>query len=460
MTHRPPSSSIVTIVTQLTNPWDFDSAAPDIAWPAIPPAHVATMLSICFQLEQSQWLPAEALRARQLRQLDVIVRHAGRHVPHYREQWRHDVSRPLTWDAFTALPLLTRQALQSEFTRLRSEAYPAQHGNITEMRSSGSTGMPVRILKNDMENIFWQAILLRDHAWHRRDLGAKLAVIRQGAADARGDNWGGIMRTGPLVTLPVGTDVADQLAWLAREQPGYLLSHPTNIAALARLSIERGVRLPSLLEVRTSGEICTPPMRALCSDAWNVPVSDMYSSNETGYIALQCPAHEHYHVQAEGVMVEVLDAAGRACAPGEIGRVVATTFHNLAMPLIRYDIGDYAEAGPPCACGRGLPVLTRILGRSRNMLMLPGGGKRWPFSGYRAYNDIAPVRQFQLIQNSLTEIEARLVVDGALSATQRVGLIEAIRRGLGHPFAITIREVAEIPRSAGGKFEEFISLVS
>jgi phenylacetate-CoA ligase len=52
---------------------------------------------------------------------------------------------------------------------------------------------------------------------------------------------------------------------------------------------------------------------------------------------------------------------------------VVTPLHNFAMPLIRYAIGDYAEAGPPCACGRGLPVLARILGRARNLLTLPHG---------------------------------------------------------------------------------------
>ena len=76
--------------------------------------------------------------------------------------------------------------------------------------------------------------------------------------------------------------------------------------------------------------------------------------------------------------MEVLDNHGRPCKEGETGRVVLTDLHNFTMPLIRYEIGDYAEVGPPCACGRGLPVLARILGRSRNMLTLPAGDRIWP----------------------------------------------------------------------------------
>ena len=78
----------------------------------------------------------------------------------------------------------------------------------------------------------------------------------------------------------------------------------------------------------------------------------MYSSQEVGYIALQCPENESYHIQAENVLVEILDDDGLPCEPGEVGRVVVTALHNLATPLLRYDIGDYAEVGSPCSCGR------------------------------------------------------------------------------------------------------------
>jgi phenylacetate-CoA ligase len=90
----------------------------------------------------------------------------------------------------------------------------------------------------------------------------------------------------------------------------------------------------------------------------------VYSSDEAGYIALQCPEGEHYHVQSESLLLEVLDAAGSACMPGQVGRVIVTTLNNFAMPLVRYDTGGDAEVGPPCACGRGLPVLRSLVERA------------------------------------------------------------------------------------------------
>ena len=124
-----------------------------------------------------------------------------------------------------------------------------------------------------------------------------------------------------------------------------------------------------------SGE---PELRAACRDLWGVPLHDVYSANELGYIALQCPESEQYHVMSECALVEVIDGDGRPCRPGETGRLVLSSLHNYAMPLLRYEIGDYAEVGDQCPCGRGLPLLNRIAGRERNMLVLPDGRQHWP----------------------------------------------------------------------------------
>src|SRR6185437_16003324 len=163
--------------------------------------------------------------------------------------------------------------------------------------------------------------------------------------------------------------------------PHYLLSYPSNSRALARYAQREKIRLPGLRAVHTYGEPLTPDVREACREAWGVPAIDVYSCEELGFVALQCPRHEHYHVQSESVLVEILDEDGLPARPGEIGRVVLTSLHNFAMPLIRYAIGDYAEVGAPCPCGRGLPVIERLLGRRRNMVTLPDGRRAWPDVG-------------------------------------------------------------------------------
>jgi phenylacetate-CoA ligase len=117
------------------------------------------------------------------------------------------------------------------------------------------------------------------------------------------------------------------------------------------------------------------------------------------------------------------------------------------MPLIRYDIGDWAEVGPPSPCGRSLPVLTRIQGRTRAMVTLPDGGRFWPFIRLEDLLDAAPVRQFQVVQKSLSRIELRLAVDRPLSADQQARLADIVRDSLHHPFNVEVISVDAILRS-------------
>jgi phenylacetate-CoA ligase len=217
--------------------------------------------------------------------------------------------------------------------------------------------------------------------------------------------------------------------------------------------------LPGLKELRLFGEVVDDEVRSECVRAWDVRTTDAYSANEVGYIALQCPDGPRYHVQSESLLVEVLRDDGGPCGPGETGRVVLTTLHNLAMPLIRYDIGDYAEVGPPCPCGRGLPVLRRILGRTRNMLRLPTGEARWPVPGAAGFRERAPVRQYQVIQTTLTDLLLRLVVERPLTGEEEALLREKLVTSLGYPFRVSISYHTELERSPSLKFEEFKSLV-
>ena len=119
------------------------------------------------------------------------------------------------------------------------------------------------------------------------------------------------------------------------------------------------------------------------------------------------------------MIVEVVDASGEACRPGEIGQVLVTPLFNYATPLLRYELGDYAEVGEACACGRGLPVLRRILGRERNALLGTQTGERyWPAFGSRTFTEIAPIIQHQFVQRDLKSIEARFITERPLTTTE------------------------------------------
>ena len=445
--------------------WSFNSSIAGIEWPAVPAAGAATVLSVLHQLEQSQWLTPAELLVQQLRQLEGLLRHASATVPWYHARWgqTYEPAALLTYERFARLPLLTRRDLQNGFTELRSSNIPAAHGKLLERRTSGSTGVPVRFLATELTSLYWNAFTLRDHLWHRRDLGKTLAVIRRESEHSSAANWGpataGVVATGRAVGHSIRADAEQLLDWLVAQQPGYVFTYPSLVRELARLSIARKVRLPGLVEVRTLAESVGADLRALCREAWDAPVTDLYSASEAGYLALQCPDHLHYHVQAEGVFVEVLDDQGAPCEPGQVGRVVVTSLHNFAMPLVRYDIGDYAEVGEACPCGRGLPVLRRILGRVRNTLVTADGRRYWPAFGTRALMELAPIRQHQFVQKSFALVEARLVVEAPLSVEQEAQVRQRVLSQLPPGMELSIVYYDRLERSAGGKFEDFISEV-
>jgi phenylacetate-CoA ligase len=413
------------------------------------------------QLQRSERLGAEELRKNQQQALGALLKHAQATTRFYRN---YDPDAARTEESFSRLPLLTRRDLQARYEELKSDAVPRADGAVGESRTSGSSGTPVRVLKTAREQLVWRALTLRDHAWHRRDLRRKLGVIRQGAKRGRSANWGSAtrgLRTGPAVGIGVREPLEAHLDWLLEQDPDYLLTYPSLAGALAQASLERGAPRPKRLrEVRTLGELLPPQARELCRAAWNVPLTDMYSAQEVGYIALQCPEHEHYHVQSESVLVEVLDDAGAPCRPGQVGRVVVTSLHNRATPLIRYELGDYAEPGEACPCGRGLPVLRRVVGRARNMLVTATGQRYWPSFGSRSLTEIAPVLQHQFVQKSFDLIEARLVTAAPLDPAQEARLREAILGRLPAGFGVEFAYPARIERSAGGKYEDFVSEIT
>jgi len=437
-----------------------------IAWPPLAGPATAPLLALMHQLEDTQWLAADEITTLQHRQLLEVATHAEKYSPYFRTRLQaaglhaHSLA---TADGLHALPVMNRRNLQSAGENIFCSQLPQVHAPVTETRSSGSTGEPVVIKRTAINQLFWLANTLREHLWHRRDFHGKLAVIRADPAMNVLDlpNWGPpvslLFASGSSHALPLATDVGRQAEWLAKIDPDYLLTYPTNLTELSRQFEQRNLQLAGLRQVRSIGETLTEGVREATRRVFRVDIADTYSSQEVGIIAVQCPQSGLYHTMAENLLVELLDESGTPCIPGEIGRVVVTDLLNFATPLIRYDIGDYAEAGPACPCGRGLPTLKRIVGRQRNMLRLPDGRRYWPLVGSYRYRDIAPIRQYQLIQRSLDLVEVRLVSDAPVTAEQEKQLTTVIHEWMRHPFQLQfIYFENEIPRGRSGKFEEFI----
>lgn len=414
-------------------------------------------------------------------QLAQTIAFAVEHVPYYRGLFgRLSLSaEDVTCLAdLTKLPVLTKHDVQQNETALQPESLPPGETLHGWTSSSGTTGRPTRVIMTKSSNNMFGYLAQRGARWAGWWPDRKLAVIRVAStlprlADGsvlpvgetlRGDHWpygGRHFLTGPVVTICRNTPVAQQIEWLRRERPSYLVTYPNALEALA-IAHPDGPPTDSIEGVYSISAQLTAAVRARVERALGVTVGQDYGLNEIGIVACRCDAGR-YHIHAEHCLTEIVHDDGRPCAPGETGKLLVTGLRNLAMPLVRYDTGDVAEAVEgPCACGRTLPSFGRILGRYRSWNDAPPGtaARLQLVTGTIQGMDAAlikPVRQYQLHQDRRDTFELRVIADGKLPQAFTDTVLNAWRQEQTDPPDLVIRQVEHIAPPPGGKHQEFTS---
>lgn len=431
-------------------------------WPSLPLPKTAQAMSIFSQMQFIEKMPPDQQKRLQLRQIERVLRHAYETVPWHRDRLSGIEQIPngdLDEAFFSAIPIMTRSDIQSNPAALHSTRVPPEHGGIGYSRSSGSTGKPIEITITGLKELMSRAQTLRSHYWHHTDISRKNLDIRTAykpGTEPKNPTWSPLPWSGPCHRLDLNLPISELFEQFIAEDPAYVQSHPYTLLLLAETSRKTGVLPRSLIAARSFGEALSAKTRQTLREVWNVPVIDCYSANEIGIMSHQCPDNETQHVQVENVRIEILDDDGIPCKPGAIGRVVVTTLTNFATPLIRYEIGDYAEVGKPCPCGRTLPVLNRILGRHRNLCVLKNGERFFP-EIRESLAKFGHIRQFQAHQKTLEDIDLRIVAARSFTEEERDEVQAVLQKKLHYPFNVNIIEVDDISRAANGKFEEFKS---
>ena len=457
--------------TQPNPLFEIQSNIEGIAWPPVLAGAGASLLATLQYLEESQWLPYAQVVQRQYKQLGNLAEHAAQYSPHFKQRLAQaglspqDIASP---EGLRRLPLLTRREVQKAGQSFYCTQVPQGHAPCKEIKTSGSTGEPVNVIKTAVSILFLHANAMREHFWYKRDFMARALLIQSddNVNYLTQKGWGHpvslLFPSGEIRSLPITTDVRQQIAEIVAFKPEHLLVYPANLDAIVTLCQKEGIAIEGIKHVWSCTATLSPELRKRATDFLGAKIEDNYSSGEVGAMALECPHSGLYHIMSESIILEVLDEEGRPCAPGQTGKVVVTDLHNFATPLIRYMVGDYAEMAEACACGRGLPTLKSIAGRERNMLVKPGGVRHWPRIAMKHFIDIQYINQYQFIQHSLEEIEVRLVVTNSrLTPAQEANLTDYLQNNFGNPFRIRYSYFDDkLPLSARGKFEEFISLVA
>jgi phenylacetate-CoA ligase len=329
------------------------------------------------EFERTQFLALPDLRAIQLERLRSLLEHAYLECPFYKERFDragvtpHDLT---TLEDLRAFPILDKQNIQENRDSMVARSWPKE--DLVLNHTGGSTGTPLTFfLSHDRLSSRWAATI-RHNRWAGLDIGDKVASLWGAFADAPGREWRQRLRQILLdrqIFLNTAHITEEKLAGfhdeMRRFRPKTIVAYARSVALLARFLKARGISAYQPQSIVTTAEVLEPEDRSLVEDVFGCPIFNRYGCREVSVIATECAEHHGLHVMAEGLYVEVV-RGGRLAEPGEVGEVLVTDLMNLAMPLIRYRIGDVAawEAGK-CPCGRALPRLGGLMGRSTDFLV-------------------------------------------------------------------------------------------
>lgn len=341
-----------------------------------------------------------------LNELKSIVKFSKQRIPWYTNSFDSlsdlDVAESLT-DILQELPIISRLQVQENFDGLYFKS-PEHDPNDYQIQStSGSTGKPVSVMKfAPLYSAEYDALTLTEWQLNHRDTSKTLSTFR--IIETEADE----VPIGPPLSYIGSTrlhtsrsilkrTIPELLSELHRLRPNYLFVNGIVARQLAVAQLESDFEPIKVEQLLTVSDRIDPQLRDLIRDVFGARIIDRYSSEEFGYIALQCPVHDHLHICSPSLVVEIVDENGNACEIGVPGRVLVTSLHNFAMPLIRYDIGDIAEFGEPCDTGLNWPVINQVNGRIRDSITLPDGQFRLVTFFESKMLGMRKLRDFQIV---------------------------------------------------------------
>ena len=293
-----------------------------------------------------------------------------------------DTSIQTLSELIRTLPTTNRGLIQDHFDDMTIHIPNTDPDDYGLQKTSGSSSHPVQVLKYwPSHSIDADAIVLLEWKWHDRDIRKKIGFFRLGAADSDFAEIGpplSYLGDAPLTFTRASVDRSPRelLDSLYQHQPSYLLTNPISLRLIAEEQEKNPMRIAPLDQILTLADRVDDSLRELTREVFGAKIVDRYSSVEFGMIALQCPKHNHLHVIAPNVYVEVVDENDQPVPDGTPGRVLITSLHGFAMPLFRYEQGDIVTMGGKCDAGITWPVIESVHGRVRTYADGPDGSRR------------------------------------------------------------------------------------
>ncbi|MCC6201479.1 MAG: phenylacetate--CoA ligase family protein [Gammaproteobacteria bacterium] len=423
-------------------------------------------LRIRRELEQSQWWPPERLHDLRQRRLQALLRHAAVRVPYYGTLFQRiglDPAAGVRTEQLSELPFLTKDDIRANSDALK--ARDARH--LARFNTGGSSGEPLIFFIGRERVSHDVAAKWRATRWWGVDIGDREAVIwgspiELGTQDRLRMLRDRLLRTTLLPAFEMSEARLDGfVAALRTQRPRMLFGYPSALAHIARHARRRGVRLDDLgIKVAfVTSEMLYDDQRRDIEAIFDCPVANGYGGRDAGFIAHQCPAGG-MHLTAEDLIVETIGSDGRPVSAGEPGEIVVTHLATRDFPFIRYRTGDIGVLDDrQCPCGRTLPLLREVQGRSTDFVVARDGTVMHGLALIYVVRDVPGVVRFRIIQESLERTRVLLETNAQFAADAAERIRAGIAARLGAGVEVPVECVDRIPDERSGKFRYIVSQV-
>ena len=412
------------------------------------------------ELTETQWKPLDVLKQQQWKKLQSVLSYSHKHIPYYRDSFDKAGVHPeniTNAEDFLRIPLLSKDSIRANTDSLISDEFRKE--DIVLSKTGGSTGKSLRIYCDTACEESRNAAALRSMIWAGWNPGERRAAVwgNPPAADTLKKRIRNILldRMIFLDTMDLTEErMADFVSLWRRNRPSLMYGHSRSLYMFAQFVLTNGIS-----DLRPGGIISTsmmllPHERSAISAAFGCEVTDQYGCEEVGLIGCECEKHEGMHLNIDHLYVEFIREDGTPAEPGEEAAIVVTDLVNRAMPLIRYRIEDMGiPISRECSCGRGLPLMGKVTGRTADFLVKKDGGLVAGVSLVeRTLTRIRGIEQMQIVQEQIDHIILRIVRDSEYDQECEKELLDEFRTVFGPEARIEINCMKKLPQSPSGKY--------
>lgn len=420
-------------------------------------------------LETSQWWSKGQLEEYQMLQLRSLLKHAYDNVPYYRKAFDEHGIRPNAlqdFDDIRKFPYLTKEIIQGNLSDLLAKNY--RSGSLEYITTGGSTGIPMGLYIDNpvayaKERAFVSAL------WGRVGyrVGDKSAVLRGNVVRRitarRYWEYDFLERSLIFSSYHMTDETLDMYVRKIRDfAPAFIQAYPSAATILADFMTRKRLRpFESVRAVLCGSENLYAWQRKLMEEAFRCRIYSFYGHAEKAALAGECEDSQFYHISPEYGYVELVGEEDRpVVGEGQVGEIVATSFINFAMPLIRYRTMDLGvRSNQECTCGRNYPLLRNVEGRLQE-LIVTGTGRRISMTAINMHSDVFDnVRQFQFYQEEKGKLILNIVRRPGYAQRDTNSIRQQLQNKLGEDVELHIQFMDDIPRTSSGKFRFLIQKI-